>query len=100
MAMNEERLFDHSLWLSMASKQSNVLDNPEGAAHMVERFVAQYVPAILKTRTNPDYERVWLAFWHYLVAPRTSRKPFGLSSEAADELIAEFQTELPRPGEA
>ena len=95
--MNPDRLFDHDLWLDIAVKMPELSDEPEGAAHLVERYVGQYLPALLKSRTNDDIDRVWLAFWHYLVAPRTNRKPFGLSSSTADLLIAEFQAALGAP---
>lgn len=96
--MNEGELLDQSLWLSIAMKQPELLNDPEGAEHLVDRFAGQYLPALLKTRGKQDTDHVWLAFWHYLVAPRTSRKPFGLTGRAADLLIAEFQSALSRPG--
>ena len=79
-------------------KLPELFNDPEGAEHLIERFVGQYLPALLNARGEQDTDRVWLAFWHYLVAPRTRRKPFGLSSRAADELIAEFQSTISRPG--
>ena len=94
--MEEDQLFEHSLWLGIAVKGSELQDNLEGAAHLVERFVAQYLPAALQSSSDQSYERVWLAFWHYLVAPMTRRKPFGLSGTAADELIAEYRNEIAR----
>ena len=96
IAMNEEELFDQSFWLSIAMKLPDLLNDPEGAEHLVDRFVGQYLPVLLRTSGNQDTDHVWLAFWHYLVAPRTSRKPFGLTSRAADLLITEFQSALSR----
>ena len=94
--MDEEELLDQSFWVSIAVKVPELLDDPEGAEHVVDRFVGQYLPTLLRTRAE-DIDHVWLAFWNYLVAPRTSRKPVGLSSRVADLLIAEFQSALPRP---
>jgi hypothetical protein len=94
--MDEDRLFDESFWVGVANKLPELADDPAGTNHLVERYVAQYLPAHLKSRSQQDFDRVWLAFWHYLVAPRTNRKPFGLTSTTADLLIAEFQGELSR----
>lgn len=95
--MDEEELLDQSFWVGVAMKVPELLDDPEGAENVVDRFVGQYLPALLRARVQADIDHVWLAFWHYLVAPRTSRKPFGLSSRVADLLIAEFQSALSRP---
>ena len=54
--------------------------------------------ALVGSRSKEERDHVWLAFWNYLVAPRTSRKPFGLSSQTADLLIAEFQGALSELG--
>ena len=92
--MKQEELFDQSFWVSIAMTFPELLNNPEGAEHLVDRFVAQYLPVLLRSRADEDRDHVWLALWHYLVAPATNRKPFGLSSRAADLLIAEFQGAL------
>ncbi len=96
--MDEEELFDQSFWVSIAPKLPELQEDPVGAEFAVDRFVGQYLPALLRTRGQQDIDHVWLAFWNYLVAPRTSRKPFGLTSRTADLLIAEFQSALSRPG--
>ena len=95
--IDENKFLDQSLWLGICNKLPQVASEPDGLEHLVERFLAQYLPAYLRARASGDVDRVWLAFWHYLVAPRTSRKPFGLSSQAADLLIAEFQKALSEP---
>ena len=96
--MTEQELFDQSFWVNIATKIPELLNDPEGAEHLVDRFVAQYLPVLLRSRMEEERDHVWLAFWHYLVAPRTSRKPFGLSSRTADFLIAEFQGALSELG--
>ena len=95
--MDEEQLFDHSFWVGIATKLPDLMNDPEGTEHLVERFVGQYLPVLLRSRAQQDIDRAWLALWHYLVAPRTNRKPFGLSSKTADFLIAEFQSALSPP---
>jgi len=92
--MNEEELFDQNFWVNIAMAFPELLNNPEGAEHLVDRFVGQYLPVLLRSRKQEDSDHVWLALWHYLVAPHTNRKPFGLSSSTADLLIAEFQGAL------
>ena len=96
--MDEEELFDESFWLSIAMKVPELLQDRESVEHLVVRFVGQYLPVLLSTRGKRDIDHVWLAFWSFLVAPRTSRKPFGLSGRTADLLITEFQDALSRPG--
>lgn len=97
--MEEEQLIDHAFWFGIASKQPELLGDPAGAEHMVDRFVGQYLPAALRSSSKQDFDRVWFAFWNYLVAPKTRRKPFGLSSKAADLLITDFQAALSEPGD-
>ena len=96
--MDEEELFDQPFWVSIALKLPVLQEDPVGAEFLVDRFVGQYLPALLSTSGQQGIDQVWLAFWHYLVAPRSSRKPFGLTNGTADLLIAEFQSTLSRPG--
>ena len=69
--MEEEQLIDHAFWFGIASKQPELLGDPAGAEHMVDRFVGQYLPAALRSSSKQDFDRVWFAFWNYLVAPKT-----------------------------
>ena len=94
MTLTDNELFDEPFWVNIATNSPELASHPEGVERLVSRFVGQYLPVLLRTRTEEDSDRVWLAFWNYLVAPATSRKPFGLSSRAADLLIAEFQSAL------
>ena len=79
------------MWEAIANGSPELSDNPEGAEHLADRFEGQYLPAMMKARTPEAQERVWLAFWTYLTAPLTQRKPFRLSSKAADQLIGDVQ---------
>ena len=88
-------MLDQSVWEEIARSSPELVDNPEGAEHLAYRFVGQYLPALLRARTKGDSDQVWLAFWSYLIARASGRKPFGLSQRAADRLIAEFQKALP-----
>jgi len=96
--IDKDDLFDQSFWLEISKKLPEPMSDVEGVEHLVDRFVGQYLPVLLKARSKEDSEHAWLAFWNYLVAPRTSRKPFGLSRRAADLLIAEFQRALSELG--
>ncbi len=96
--MDEEELFDQSFWVRIVLKLPELQGDQVGAEFVVDRFVGQYLPALLSTRGQQGEDHVWLAFWNYLVAPRSSRKPFGLTSRTADLLIAEFKSALSRPG--
>lgn len=95
--MRDTDLFDQSLWEEIARNSPELVDNPVGAEHLAYRFVGQYLPALLRARTEEDSDHVWLALWSYLIARRSGRKPFGLSQQAADRLIAEFQKALCAP---
>ena len=89
--MSSADLFDEAFWGQIVRGLPELADNPEGADYLVFRFAGQYLPAVVKARTNEAVDRVWLSFWNYLVAPMSSRKPFGLSSQGADRLIAQLQ---------
>ena len=89
--MSSEGLFDEAFWEQIVKALPELVDNPEGADHLVFRFAGQYLPALVKARNDADVDRIWMSFWNYLVAPMSSRKPFGLSSQGADRLIAQLQ---------
>ena len=92
--MADAELFDQLFWEDIARNSPELVDNPDGLERVADRFVGQYLLALLKIRTKEDCDRVWLALWSYLVAPASRRKPFGLSNRAADHLIADFQNAL------
>ena len=92
----KDSLFDHDFWVDLAARSPELADNPEGADHLVLRYLRQYLPALLRSKTQEDRERVWLAFWSYLVARASWKKPFGLSHHGSDDLIARFQEALRR----
>ena len=83
-----------AFWEEIAIRSPELEENPEGAQHLAFRFAGKYLPIVRGTKDKEERERVWLAFWSYLVARETSRKPFGLSSDAADEIIAQFRAAL------
>jgi hypothetical protein len=85
---------DDAFWVEIAIRSPELEENPEGAAHLAFRFAGKYLPIVLGTKDHEARERVWLAFWSYLTARETSRKPFGLSSDAADEIIGHFRAAL------
>ena len=94
----DSALLDRSFWEELAAESPELAENPEGTQHLVYRFLGKYLPAVLKARTEEARERVWLALWSYMIARQSARKPFGLSPDAADELIRRFQAELDRRG--
>lgn len=83
-----------AFWEAIAIRSPELEENPEGAQHLAFRFAGKYLPIVRGTKDNGERERVWLAFWSYLVARETSRKPFDLSPDAADEIIAQFRAAL------
>lgn len=89
--------FGQSFWEEIARNLPELVDNPEGAEHLAYRFVGQYLPVLLGAKTKVSNDHVWLAYWSYLTARRSKRKPFGLSQQAADRLITEFQKSLSEP---
>ena len=48
--MDEEELFDQPFWVSIALKLPELQEDPVGAEFLVDRFVGQYLPALLRTR--------------------------------------------------
>ena len=87
-------LFDHAFWEAMARSSPELRDNPAGTEHLVRRFLGKYLPRLLLARTEDDLQHVWLAYWSYLIARASWKKPFGLSHQAADDLIAQFKSAL------
>jgi hypothetical protein len=85
---------DEAFWGEIAIRSPELVENPEGAAHLAFRFAGKYLPIVLGAKDNEERERVWLAFWSYLTARETSRKPFGLTADAADEIIGQFRATL------
>ena len=100
LAMDKESLFTQSFWVGISRQLPELVDDPEATEQIVDRLIGQYLPVLLKSQSKEDFDRAWLAFWSYLVAPRTTRKPFHLPSKDADRLIAEFQIALSRIGES
>ena len=92
--MQDSGILEESQWREIAIATPELEGNPEGAGHLVYRFAGKYLPAVLRARSQEELDRVWLAFWSYLIARPTNRKPFGLSQEAADELIYQFKAKL------
>ena len=90
--------FDQSPFLEITRASPELAGNPEGAERLAYRFLSKYLRALLRARTGQDREQVWLAFWSYLIARATRRKPFTLSHQAADRLVARFQKTLSEQG--
>ena len=97
VALIDKNLYDQSFWVEIATKLPDLAGDAGGTEHLVDRFVRQYLPVLLRSRTEDARDHVWLAFWNYLVAPRNRTKQFGLSGPTADLLIAEFQSALIEP---
>ena len=81
-------------WEEIAARSPELEGNPEGAHHLAFRFAGKYLPVVRNAKGDEERERVWLSFWSYLVARETSRKPFGLTAGAADEIIGQFRAAL------
>ena len=93
-------LFDRGFWEAITRDSRALRDNPEGLEHLVYRFLGKYLPNLISARNQEVRERVWLAFWSYLIARQSWKKPFGLTHEAADEMIARFKIALGEGGPA
>lgn len=92
--MDNAAQLDEAFWEEIAGRSPELEGNPEGAHHLAFRFAGKYLPVVRNAKDHEERERVWLSFWSYLVARETSRKPFGLTSGAADEIIAQFRAAL------
>jgi hypothetical protein len=87
-------LHDRARWEAVVGEFAAELGTPEAADYLVFRWLNQYLPA-WQTAARPEArERMWLALWSLLTARATSRKPFQLSPEDADRLVARFRAEL------
>lgn len=92
--MDNAAHLDENFWVEIAGRSPELEGNPEGAAHLAFRFAGKYLPVVRNAKDQEERERVWLSFWSYLVARETSRKPFGLTAGAADNIIAQFRAAL------
>jgi hypothetical protein len=92
--LNNSNLLELSMWEEIAKSIPELADNPEGTANLVNRFIGQYLPVLLRARTKDNLDYAWLAFWSYVIAPSSKRKPFELSHIGADLLITKFQIAL------
>ena len=52
--MTEEELFDQTYWVNLAAKIPDLVDDEEGVAHLVDRFVGQYLPVLLRVTRKED----------------------------------------------
>lgn len=64
---------------------------------VLDRFFRQYLPALARSPASGDAERVWESFRYYITAASTSRKPFALSVEEAERVIAALAELMPGP---
>ena len=58
---------------------------------VLDRFRDKYLHTIRKATRPAARERAWDSFRYYMVVPATTRKPFRLSDEEADTLLAELR---------
>ena len=90
--MKDRYIRDQSIWQEIAvSLLPALASNPDGITLIVSKFIGKYLPALLKAGSEKTRERVWLAFWSYLISQPTRRKPITLSQQNADLLIYEFK---------
>ena len=50
--MEEEQLFDDLFWVGGANKLPDLGNDPHGTNHLVDKYVAEYITALLKSRFN------------------------------------------------
>ena len=77
----------HPLSRAGLEKALAFIDDGEARVQIVDRFVGQYAPAILKAGTAAAAERAWESFRYYVTAPATRRKPFALGWDEAQRLL-------------
>lgn len=71
-----------------AERRLAFIEDGATRAQVLDRFLGQYLPALRAARTPQALARGWDAFRYYLTAPVTRRKPWALSWEEADRVIA------------
>ena len=93
--MDRSELLDEAWWRDVLSAADPELaDDPVGCELLAFRLAGQYLPALLAARRPEDRQRVWNALWSYMTMAPTRSKPFVLTSQTADGLIAAVQDEL------
>ena len=66
-------------------------DDLDALEHALDLFIAQYLQALMRANTSVESQRVWSAYFNYLVAPATRRKKFHLDQSQADLVILGIQ---------
>lgn len=75
-------------WIDDLDREISFIDDVDSRTLILLRMEAQYVPALKGARSAEAAWRAWEAFRYYLTARTTSRKPFSLSQDDADRVIA------------
>ena len=81
-------------WKKVIREFPTLEEDLEGVESLIEHFEGEYFEALQMARDEDARDHVWVAFWNFLIARPTMRKPFQLTSQDADELIARLQSVL------
>jgi len=77
------------LWEQALMAASPILAaDTEARSYLLERLSHQYLPAAFRAQTPETDARVWSSLSYLLRAPATARKPFELSVEEAEAVVA------------
>ncbi len=99
--MERPELLDEAVWRDvLAGAAPELSDDPAACDQLAFRLAGQYLPALFSARRPEDRQRAWDALWRYMTAAPTPSKPFVMSGETADGLLAAIQAELARLGVA
>lgn len=78
-------------WEDALSASSSLRADAAILKHVDERFRRKYLRAALIAQTPAAETRAWDAFFHWLTAPATTRKPFEVPTAEAVEILARLR---------
>ena len=74
-------------WLEHADAELGFIENQGDRDHLLYRFDAQYLPALMRANAPSEIWQVWEAFRYFITARPTKRKTFALTEDEADKVI-------------
>jgi hypothetical protein len=71
-----------------ALRAVSFLEDEDSSTQIADRFAGKYAPAVQWARNEAAVDRAWGALRFYLLARPTMRKPWGLTPDQTERVIA------------